>query len=193
MLPTFEAPAWVMKILIALLVLGFPIALGFLVGLRDHSRRNQEASRKSRRSSRSPLIPDGTYRPNDHGGGHRSRPLRLSNVASEKPAQRECRGRCELPTQTRWEASSFPYNQSSPTGISHSSEAATVSDKSIAVLPFDNLSDDKSNAYFAEGIQDEILTRLSKIAALKVISRSSTKKYQSVTREFARRGAASLE
>jgi TolB-like protein/Tfp pilus assembly protein PilF len=54
-----------------------------------------------------------------------------------------------------------------------------VSNKSIAVLPFDNLSDDKANAYFAEGIQDEILTRLSKIAALKVISRTSTQKYKS--------------
>src|SRR6059058_124106 len=56
---------------------------------------------------------------------------------------------------------------------------AGASAKSIAVLPFDNLSDDKSNAYFAEGIQDEILTRLSKIAALKVISRTSTRKYES--------------
>src|SRR5437763_3850665 len=56
---------------------------------------------------------------------------------------------------------------------------AGASAKSIAVLPFDNLSDDKSNAYFAEGIQDEILTRLSKIAALKVISRTSTRKYKS--------------
>jgi TolB-like protein len=55
-----------------------------------------------------------------------------------------------------------------------------IPEKSIAVLPFDNLSDDKSNAYFAEGMQDEILTRLSKIAALKVISRSSTMKYKSV-------------
>ena len=54
-----------------------------------------------------------------------------------------------------------------------------ITDKSIAVLPFENLSDDKSNAYFAEGIQDEILTRLSKIAALKVISRTSTQKYKS--------------
>ncbi|MFZ3374754.1 MAG: tetratricopeptide repeat protein [Chthoniobacterales bacterium] len=54
-----------------------------------------------------------------------------------------------------------------------------ISNKSIAVLPFDNLSDDKANAYFAEGIQDEILTRLSKIAALKVISRTSTQKYRS--------------
>ena len=58
-------------------------------------------------------------------------------------------------------------------------EAATTPNKSIAVLPFENLSDDKSNAYFAEGIQDEILTRLSKIAALKVISRTSTQKYKS--------------
>jgi TolB-like protein/class 3 adenylate cyclase/Tfp pilus assembly protein PilF len=54
-----------------------------------------------------------------------------------------------------------------------------VPEKSIAVLPFQNLSDDKSNAYFTDGIQDEILTRLSKIAALKVISRTSTQKYKS--------------
>src|SRR5712671_2728595 len=56
---------------------------------------------------------------------------------------------------------------------------SAIPEKSIAVLPFQNLSDDKSNAYFAEGIQDEILTRLSKIADLKVISRSSTQKYKS--------------
>jgi serine/threonine protein kinase/Tfp pilus assembly protein PilF len=52
-------------------------------------------------------------------------------------------------------------------------------EKSIAVLPFENLSEEKANAYFAEGIQDEILTRLSKIADLKVISRSSTQRYKS--------------
>jgi TolB-like protein/class 3 adenylate cyclase/Tfp pilus assembly protein PilF len=57
--------------------------------------------------------------------------------------------------------------------------ALPVSEKSIAVLPFQNLSDDKSNAYFTDGIQDEILTRLSKIAELKVISRTSTQKYNS--------------
>jgi TolB-like protein/class 3 adenylate cyclase/Tfp pilus assembly protein PilF len=56
---------------------------------------------------------------------------------------------------------------------------AAAPEKSIAVLPFQNLSDDKSNAYFTDGIQDEILTRLSKIAALKVISRTSTQKYKS--------------
>src|SRR5437660_9351739 len=52
-------------------------------------------------------------------------------------------------------------------------------EKSIAVLPFENLSRDPDNAYFAEGIQDEILTRLSKIADLKVISRTSTQHYKS--------------
>ncbi len=51
--------------------------------------------------------------------------------------------------------------------------------KSIAVLPFDNLSEDKSNAYFAEGVQDEILTRLAKVADLKVISRTSTQHFKS--------------
>jgi len=54
-----------------------------------------------------------------------------------------------------------------------------VSEKSIAVLPFENRSEEKANAYFAEGIQDEILTRLSKIADLKVISRTSTQHYKS--------------
>jgi TolB-like protein/Tfp pilus assembly protein PilF len=54
-----------------------------------------------------------------------------------------------------------------------------VPEKSVAVLPFENLSEDKANAYFAEGIQDEILTRLSKIADLKVISRTSTQHYKS--------------
>ena len=59
-------------------------------------------------------------------------------------------------------------------------EAATgIPPKSIAVLPFDNLSDDKSNAYFTEGVQDEILTRLAKVADLKVIARTSTQRFKS--------------
>ena len=56
---------------------------------------------------------------------------------------------------------------------------AAIPEKSIAVLPFENLSEDKANAYFADGIQDEILTRLAKIADLKVISRTSTQHYKS--------------
>src|SRR5438552_14656009 len=74
--------------------------------------------------------------------------------------------------------------------------AGSLPEKSIAVLPFDNLSRDPDNAYFAEGIQDEILTRLAKIADLKVISRTSTQKYKSTPgdlREIAQRlGVANI-
>jgi serine/threonine protein kinase/Tfp pilus assembly protein PilF len=58
-------------------------------------------------------------------------------------------------------------------------QADAIPEKSIAVLPFENQSEEKANAYFADGIQDEILTRLSKIADLKVISRTSTQHYKS--------------
>jgi serine/threonine protein kinase len=69
------------------------------------------------------------------------------------------------------------------------SQTPAIPEKSIAVLPFENRSEEKANAYFAEGIQDEILTRLSKIADLKVISRTSTQHYKSAPenlREIAR-------
>src|SRR3989440_478759 len=65
------------------------------------------------------------------------------------------------------------------TASTKQSVLAEVSSKSIAVLPFENLSRDPDNAYFASGIQDEIITRLAKIADLKVISRTSTQQYQS--------------
>jgi TolB-like protein/class 3 adenylate cyclase/Tfp pilus assembly protein PilF len=58
--------------------------------------------------------------------------------------------------------------------------AGAIPDKSIAVLPFENLSDDKQNAYFADGVQDEILTNLAKVADLKVISRTSVMQYKNV-------------
>jgi TolB-like protein/Tfp pilus assembly protein PilF/class 3 adenylate cyclase len=85
-------------------------------------------------------------------------------------------------------------------GIWFYSRQATVTPtapaKSIAVLPFENLSRDADNAYFAEGMQDEILARLSKIADLKVISRTSTQKYKSAPdnlREIARQlGVANI-
>jgi TolB-like protein/class 3 adenylate cyclase/Flp pilus assembly protein TadD len=58
--------------------------------------------------------------------------------------------------------------------------ASAILEKSIAVLPFENLSDDKQNAYFADGVQDEILTNLAKVADLKVISRTSVMQYKSI-------------
>ncbi len=62
---------------------------------------------------------------------------------------------------------------------SHARQSISNAGKSIAVLPFENLSRDPDNAYFADGIQDEILTRLAKIRELKVISRTSTQRYKS--------------
>jgi TolB-like protein/Tfp pilus assembly protein PilF len=64
--------------------------------------------------------------------------------------------------------------------------ARSPNDKSIAVLPFENRSEDKSNAYFTDGIQDEILTRLSKIGDLKVISRTSTQRYRNTSQSLSK-------
>jgi len=62
--------------------------------------------------------------------------------------------------------------------------SAPILRKSIAVLPFENLSEDKANAYFADGIQEEILTRLSRIGDLKVISRTSTQRFKSASEDI---------
>ena len=72
-----------------------------------------------------------------------------------------------------------PTPTAPPSASAPTPAAVVIPEKSIAVLPFENLSEDKANAYFADGIQDEILTRLAKIADLKVISRTSTQQYQS--------------
>src|SRR5262249_23745241 len=66
-----------------------------------------------------------------------------------------------------------------PIGGASPPTPAAIPEKSIAVMPFENLSSDKEKAYFADGIQDEILTRLAKIADLKVISRTSTQHFKS--------------
>ena len=72
-----------------------------------------------------------------------------------------------------------PTASVSPKATAMATTAASFPEKSIAVLPFENLSEEKANAYFADGIREEILTRLAKIADLKVISRTSTQQYQS--------------
>jgi len=73
----------------------------------------------------------------------------------------------------------FLRQTASRPGTTATSSASQPNSKSIAVLPFENLSHDPDNAYFADGIQEEILTRVSKIADLKVISRTSTQRYKS--------------
>src|SRR5262249_44383963 len=78
----------------------------------------------------------------------------------------------------RFTASSHSADNKNPTTEPRSA-TDTIPDKSIAVLPFENLSSDKENAYFTDGVQDEILTHLAKVADLKVISRTSVMQYKS--------------
>jgi TolB-like protein/Flp pilus assembly protein TadD len=99
---------------------------------------------------------------------------------------KKLQGAKERRTRARWTAIGIALLLLSGVGaafiiVSRKSVKSTfvVPEKSIAVLPFENLSEDKSNAYFSEGIQDEILTRLAKIGELKVVSRTSTQRFKS--------------
>jgi TolB-like protein/Flp pilus assembly protein TadD len=140
--PTYEVPAWTMKVLIAALAIGFPVAAILAWAFE--------------------LTPEGL--------------VRSDEVAPNESITRRTGRKLDfliigvlmvvitlLVTDRFWRRSVFP----SATG------------KSIAVLPFENLSRDPDNAFFADGIQDDILTNLAKIADLKVISRTSVMQYRS--------------
>ena len=153
--PTFEAPAWVMKVFVAVLVLGFPIALIFSWAFE--------------------ITPEGIKReseiePDKSVAVHTGRKIVALTIGLAVLAAGLLTFQLLRPKSSRTATISSGAVKNA---------TAEIPAKSIAVLPFDNLSDEKANAYFAEGIQDEILTRLSKIAALKVISRTSTQKYKS--------------
>ena len=149
-LPAFDAPPWVMKIFIIVIIFGFPVALilswAFEITPEGIKLESEIEPTKSiaRRTGRKIVAVT----------------IALAVVA----------------------AGLFVYQlvRSKLTVTPQQSEAATVApNKSIAVLPFDNLSRDPDNAYFCEGVQDEILTRLAKVADLKVISRTSTQHFKS--------------
>jgi len=132
--PAWELPNWSLRLVIVLLLIGFPIAL-ILAWAYD-------------------ITPQGIQGTPATPGGHRRRNLILlifTAVIISAAA-----GFFLLP-RAMWQKI----------------------DKSVAVLPFQNLSSDPDNAYFADGIQEEVLTRLAKIGDLKVISRTSTQGYQS--------------
>src|SRR5437870_6552049 len=116
--------------------------------------------------------------------------LQIVNLCTDKVGNRALPGKLRAQRQrvarTRWVllATSLVLLAAVVAAFVTVSRRAAISspvapEKSIAVLPFENRSEDKANAYFADGIQDEILTRLSKIADLKVISRTSTQHYKS--------------
>jgi TolB-like protein len=146
--PTFEAPAWVMKAVVAAIAIGFPIALILAWAFE--------------------LTPAGLRRTEDVG---ESPPGRSGGRTWIYVVIAGCAMSVGLFFLGRYTVSQTA-DGGRPSGPS-------LPGKSIAVLPFASLSEDKANAYFADGIQDEILTRLSKIAELKVISRTSTQQFQS--------------
>jgi TolB-like protein/Flp pilus assembly protein TadD len=164
-LPAFNAPQWAMQIIILILVVGFPIALVFSWAFE--------------------ITPEGIVResevnPNASITHHTGRKIVgltivLAVVATGLLIFQFVRARS---TSTPRPASA-ELRRGEQDANAAGTEAATVSNKSIAVLPFDNLSGDPQNAYFSEGVQDEILTRLAKIAELKVISRTSTQRFKS--------------
>jgi TolB-like protein len=148
LLPTFEAPAWAMKVIVLLLVLGFPAALifswAFEITPEGIVRETEvEPNRSIRHHTGRKIVALTSVVALIAAGLFVFQMLRARSKSSEQPT-----------------ASALPNN-------------------SIAVLPFRNLSEEKANAFFAFGIQDEIITALAKISGLKVTSRTSAGHYES--------------
>src|SRR6266566_4986198 len=145
LLPTFEAPSWVMKALVVFLIFGFAMA----VFISWAFEATPQGMKRTEDVSPDEVLPSWS-------------PRKFAAL---------------IVTIAMLAASLLVFellrSQSKPR------DALDLPAKSIAVLPFENLSRDPDNAYFTEGIQDEILARLAKIADLKVISRTSTQRYKS--------------
>jgi TolB-like protein/Tfp pilus assembly protein PilF len=151
LLPTFEAPTWVMKVVVMAVVLGLPIAVILAWAFE--------------------LTPEGIKQTEDVDPGTRKRGkshawIYVVAVGAAISIALFLLGR-------------YTARNTASAARTEAATGSSIPQKSIAVLPFENLSDDKGAAYFADGIQDEILTKLASIADLKVISRTSTAKYKS--------------
>jgi TolB-like protein/Tfp pilus assembly protein PilF len=144
--PAWELPSWALRLVIVLLLIGFPISLILAWAL--------EVTPEGIRATTSPPAA----------------PRRRRNVVAL----------VAIGVVVSATAGLFLLPRAS----------ARKMDKSIAVLPFENFSDDKENAYFADGIQDDILTNLSKISDLKVISRTSVMPYRSKEKSLREIGSA---
>ncbi|HEY2711611.1 MAG TPA: tetratricopeptide repeat protein [Chthoniobacterales bacterium] len=150
--PFFEIPNWAVRLVVVLLLLGFPVALVLSWAFE--------------------LTPEGIKRtyevlPNESTRHRTGRKLVALTMVVAVIAVAFFAYRLSRSSESAGRTAPL-----STVGL------ANIPEKSIAVLPFENLSSEKANAYFADGIQNEILTRLSKIADLKVISRTSTEHYK---------------
>jgi TolB-like protein/Tfp pilus assembly protein PilF len=150
--PTFEAPTWVMKVFVTAVILGFPVALILAWAFELTPEGIKRAEEVAPQESKTPTA----------GRKWTAIIVAAAVLAAALLAFQFSRTRTSPPVELA--------KQVAP--------SATM-DKSVAVLPFENLSSDKENAFFAQGIQDEIITALSKISGLRVISRTSTAHYQS--------------
>ena len=154
--PFFEIPNWAVRLVVLVLIAGFPVALVFSWAFE--------------------ITPEGIVRESDVESGksiphHTGKKIVAITIVLAIIAAGLLAFRLFGPKLV------VPQHDASP---ARAEVATAIPEKSIAVLPFDSLSEDKSNAYFAEGVQDEILTRLAKVADLKVISRTSTQHLKSV-------------
>jgi TolB-like protein/Tfp pilus assembly protein PilF len=165
--PAFDAPPWVMKVFIIFIIFGFPLALilswAFEItpeGIKLESEIEPGKSIKRRTGRKIVAIT-----------------IALAVVAAGLFVY-------QMVGRDRWARRSDQTGESGRPPASAGSLPAP--NKSIAVLPFENLSRDPDNAYFCEGVQDEILTRLAKVADLKVISRTSTQHFKSTPDNLSR-------
>jgi TolB-like protein/Flp pilus assembly protein TadD len=151
--PFFEIPNWAVRLVVLVLVIGFPVALllAWAFELTPQGIKREESAEETPANQRQGSI----YGPWVY--------VVLVSVLLS----------VGLFLVGRYTA---PKNSAT---VEERRAGQSISTKSIAVLPFDNLSRDPDNAFFAEGIQDEILARLAKISDLKVISRTSTQHYKS--------------
>jgi serine/threonine-protein kinase len=170
--PFFDVPNWTIRLVVILLVLGFPAAMifswAFEITPEGIKRESEIAANESiaPRTGRKliaitavvALIAAGMFA------------VQLSRTIARKKMEGGAA------STGSGQAPATP-GQDGLAGARPSNPIPAA--KSIAVLPFENLSRDPDNAFFADGVQDEILTRLAKIADLKVISRTSTEKYRS--------------
>src|SRR5437016_1899851 len=147
-LPFFEIPNWAVRLVVLLLVIGFPVALILAWAFE--------------------ITPEGIKRAED---------VDLSQSITRRTGRKLD---FLIIAVLLLVIAVFAYQRFRP----GQKVTASSPEKSIAVLPFENRSEDKANAYFADGIQDEILTRLSKIADLKVISRASTQHYKNAPKHL---------
>jgi len=149
-LPVFDVPNWTIRLIVLLIIIGLPVALVLAWAFE--------------------ITPEG---------------IKRTETADRMPAAAQRKKHTWIYIVVVGAIVSITLfllgRYSAISGAPRHIEAATgIPGKSIAVLPFDNLSRDPDNAYFAEGVQDEILTRLAKVADLKVISRTSTQHFKSV-------------